>query len=237
MMDQPLNPNASISTTEGTKSASLTEQLIEAIVSGELAPESKISEPELAKRYQVSRGPLREAMMRLEGLGLIERIPHVGARVVAFSVERLGELYDVREGLEGMAARLAAKNITPQQLLELEQLIASHQRFLSQSQTEQNTATKRTRTYASQEGDYDFHYRIIQASGNSKLISLLCNELYHLIRMYRHQSRTARTDPAVALQEHKFILDAIRNRDPELAEMLMRRHISGSRKVIEQQFS
>jgi DNA-binding GntR family transcriptional regulator len=215
-------------TNENTKSASLTEQLIEAIVAGTMRPGSKISEPELAKLYQVSRGPLREAIMRLEGLGLIERRPHVGATIVEFNINRLIELYDVRESLEGMAARLAATHITADQLSALDELIDQHSLFINQS-------SSHSKTYAAQEGDYDFHYQIIQASANKKLISLLCDELYHLIRMYRHQSRTARTDPATALQEHRFILEAIRNSDPELAEMLMRRHISGSRKLIETQ--
>lgn len=97
---------------ESTKSENLTEYLIEAIVEGQLAPGSKISEPELAKQFQVSRGPLREALMRVEGLGLIERIPHIGARVIQLSPIKLVELYAVREALEGMAARLAARNIT-----------------------------------------------------------------------------------------------------------------------------
>ncbi|MGR5470004.1 GntR family transcriptional regulator, partial [Vibrio astriarenae] len=78
---------------ERTKSKTLMSSLVEAIVNGDIPPGTKISEPELAKQYQVSRGPLREAMMRLEGLGLIERIPHVGARVITFSPEKLIELY------------------------------------------------------------------------------------------------------------------------------------------------
>ena len=90
-------------------------------------------------------------------------------------------------------------------------------------------------SYFHQEGDFDFHYRIIQASRNSKLIALLCDELYHLLRMYRYQSPRAQSRPKEALNEHKYILQAIRNRDEELAEMLMRRHISGSRRLIEQQ--
>ncbi|EGA70418.1 transcriptional regulator [Vibrio sinaloensis DSM 21326] len=211
---------------ENTKSESLTESLVESIVSGEIEPGSKISEPELAKRYQVSRGPLREAIMRLEGLGLIERIPHVGARVISLEPEKLVELYAVREALEGMAARLAARYITQEELLSLETLLSTHSRHIEQVEGS---------SYFHQHGDFDFHYRIIKASRNSKLIGLLCNELYHLLRMYRYQSPRAQSRPVEALNEHKFILQAIRNRDEELAEMLMRRHISGSRKLIEQQ--
>ncbi|NIY83229.1 GntR family transcriptional regulator [Vibrio hepatarius] len=211
---------------ENTKSETLTESLVEAIVSGEIAPGSKISEPELAKRYQVSRGPLREAIMRLEGLSLIERIPHVGARVITFSPEKLIELYAVREALEGMAARLAARHITEEELIGLKHLLSTHSNHIEEVEGS---------SYFHQHGDFDFHYRIIKASRNSKLISLLCNELYHLLRMYRYQSPRSQSRPKEALNEHKFILQAIENRDEELAEMLMRRHISGSRSLIEQQ--
>ena len=109
-----------------TKSQSLTKTLIEAIVNGEIGPGSKISEPELAKQYQVSRGPLREAIMRLMGLGLVERIPHVGARVISLNVDKLFELYTVREALEGMAARLAASNMADSEIDYLEQLLERH---------------------------------------------------------------------------------------------------------------
>ena len=204
----------------------LTESLIEAIVNGDLAQGCKISEPELAKHYQVSRGPLREAIMRLEGLGLIERIAHVGARVITLTPEKLVELYAVREALEGMAARLAARHIQQDEILALELLLTQHSNHIEQVEGA---------SYFQQQGDFDFHYRIIKASRNQKLIGLLCGELYHLLRMYRYQSPRAQSRPKEALAEHQFILQAIRNRDEELAEMLMRRHISGSRKLIEQQ--
>ncbi|ENM5777733.1 GntR family transcriptional regulator [Vibrio mimicus] len=211
---------------ENTKSENLTEYLIEAIVEGKLAPGSKISEPELAKRFQVSRGPLREALMRVEGLGLIERIPHIGARVTQLSPTKLVELYAVREALEGMAARLAARNITEIELAGLESLLSTHSTHIDQVEGA---------SYFHQQGDFDFHYRIIQASRNQQLIGLLCDELYHLLRMYRYQSPRSHSRPVEALEEHKFILRAIRQRDEELAEMLMRRHIACSRQLIEQQ--
>ncbi|EKF9812947.1 GntR family transcriptional regulator [Vibrio cholerae] len=210
---------------ESTKSENLTEYLIEAIVEGQLAPGSKISEPELAKQFQVSRGPLREALMRVEGLGLIERIPHIGARVIQLSPTKLVELYAVREALEGMAARLAARNITEIELAGLESLLSTHSTHIDQVEGA---------SYFHQQGDFDFHYRIIQASRNQQLIGLLCDELYHLLRMYRYQSPRSHSRPVEALEEHKFILRAIRQRDEELAEMLMRRHISRSRQLIEQ---
>ncbi|OEC19061.1 GntR family transcriptional regulator [Vibrio cholerae] len=225
MKSSPLVRQASTEK-ESTKSENLTEYLIEAIVEGQLAPGSKISEPELAKQFQVSRGPLREALMRVEGLGLIERVPHIGARVIQLSPTKLVELYAVREALEGMAARLAARNITEIELAGLESLLSTHSTHIDQVEGA---------SYFHQQGDFDFHYRIIQASRNQQLIGLLCDELYHLLRMYRYQSPRSHSRPVEALEEHKFILRAIRQRDEELAEMLMRRHISRSRQLIEQQ--
>ncbi|ENM3951854.1 GntR family transcriptional regulator [Vibrio cholerae] len=225
MKSSPLVRQASTEK-ESTKSENLTEYLIEAIVEGELSPGSKISEPELAKQFQVSRGPLREALMRVEGLGLIERIPHIGARVIQLSPTKLVELYAVREALEGMAARLAARNITEIELAGLESLLSTHSTHIDQVEGA---------SYFHQQGDFDFHYRIIQASRNQQLIGLLCDELYHLLRMYRYQSPRSHSRPVEALEEHKFILRAIRQRDEELAEMLMCRHIACSRQLIEQQ--
>ncbi len=225
MKSSPLVRQASTEK-ESTKSENLTEYLIEAIVEGQLAPGSKISEPELAKQFQVSRGPLREALMRVEGLGLIERIPHIGARVIQLAPTKLVELYAVREALEGMAARLAARNITEIELAGLESLLSTHSTHIDQVEGA---------SYFHQQGDFDFHYRIIQACRNQQLIGLLCDELYHLLRMYRYQSPRSHSRPVEALEEHKFILRAIRQRDEELAEMRMRRHISRSRQLIEQQ--
>ncbi|WP_411572368.1 GntR family transcriptional regulator [Vibrio sp. TH_r3] len=225
-MNQVIDKVVATNDKENTKSENLTEYLIEAIVTGDIESGAKISEPELAKRFGVSRGPLREAIMRVEGLGLIERIPHVGARVISFSQHHLSELYAVREALEGMAARLAARHISEPELVALQQLLSKHSQHIDEVEG---------RSYFQQQGDFDFHYRIIKASRNTKLIALLCDELYHLLRMYRAQSPRSHSRPEKALEEHKFILQAIQNRDEELAEMLMRRHISGSRLLIEQQ--
>ena len=86
-----------------TIASRLTEDLTEAIVRGEIPAGKKLSEPDLARRYEVSRGPLREALRRLEGRGLIRHIPHSGARVVTLEREEILELSRVREALEGMA--------------------------------------------------------------------------------------------------------------------------------------
>ena len=102
------------------------EKIQNAIVCGDLPAGSKISEPELARIYGISRGPLREAIHRLEGQKLVERTAHVGARVVSLSSQQLTELYQIRENLEGLACRLAAQNIDKEQILSLREVLRLH---------------------------------------------------------------------------------------------------------------
>ena len=145
-----------------------------AIVEGGIAAGSKISEPELARRFNVSRAPLREALARLERCHLIERIPNAGARVVTLSPEGLISLYQIREELEGLACRLAAEQMPENEIDELRQLLDKH------------LETQRVRegeSYYQEAGDLDFHYRIILGSKNQYLINMLCDELYYLVRM------------------------------------------------------
>jgi DNA-binding GntR family transcriptional regulator len=87
--------------------------------------------------------------------------------------------------------------------------------------------------YYQEEGDLDFHYKIILGSHNKQLIDLICGQLYHLVRMYRYQFGMNSPRASRAFNEHFQIIQAISDRDGELAEMLMRRHIAASRKNIE----
>jgi len=204
------------------------EQIVTAIVVGDIPPGQKISEPELAKTYGISRGPLREAMRRLEALRLVERKPHVGARVVNLSAKELIEIYRVREALEGMACRLAAEFMPQEEIDALRDLLDEHEQSVEQLDG---------RSYFQKEGDLDFHHRIVQGSKNEKLLEFLGGDLYHLVRMYRYQFSVSSSRPKRALKEHRQIVDAIADRDPELAEMLMRRHIGAARRNVEERLN
>ncbi|MGI0152374.1 MULTISPECIES: GntR family transcriptional regulator [Idiomarina] len=195
-----------------------------AIVAGDIAAGSKISEPELARRFDVSRAPLREALARLERCHLIERTPNAGSRVVTLSTAGLQALYQIREELEGLACRLAATNMDEHEIEQLRQLLDQH--LTSQR-------VREGESYYQEAGDLDFHYRIIMGSKNPYLINMLCDELYFLVRMYRVQLGMNGPRVSRAFDEHKAIINAIANRDGELADLLMRRHIAASRGNIE----
>lgn len=211
---------------QGTLADQVFQQLQDDIVIGVLPPGTKLGETELASRYGVSRGPLREAIRRLETRKLVERAPHVGARVASLSLQDLIEIYRVREALEGMAANLAAQNMTPEAITKLYDVLAQHEK---QQDIKEDVA------YFQREGDLDFHYQVIQGSHNNALIHMLIGNLYHMVRMYRYQFSTISNRPQIALREHRQIVEAIAARDSEMAEWLMRRHISRARENIERQ--
>ena len=200
-------------------------RLTQAIVTGELAQGQKLSEADLATRFGISRGPLREAIRELEGMRLVTRIPHAGARVVTLDKPMLADLYRVREALEGMACRMAAQTMSQAELDALFALLDRHEEAI-------NAAAGLA--YFQSEGDFDFHFKIALGSRNQMLIDLLVGELYQLLRMcrYRTSHLAQRTRPA--LQQHRQIAEAIAERDGDLAELLMRRHISGAWKSISQ---
>lgn len=198
-------------------------KLQNAIVEGKIPAGSKISEPALASEFGISRGPLREALSRLESCNLIERKPNVGARVVKLTRQHLVEIYLIREALEGLSARLASQNMSDKEIDELTALLEKHQQQINQDQS-----------YYQKEGDMDFHFRIVKGSKNSHLIDMFSNDLYHLIRLYRYQFGMVSKRVPRAFVEHGQIVDAIRQRDGELAQFLMSRHISSSRKNVEQ---
>lgn len=194
-----------------------------AIVSGELAPGTKINEPQLSKHYGISRGPLREAIRRLEGCKLVEIRANAGARVISLNKAQLIEIYEIREVLEGLACGLAATRASALDCQQLRQLLDRH---------EQQIRSENWRAYFQKEGDLDFHYQIVQLSGNARLFELLCDELYHLLRLYRHQTGGEPSRPEQAFKEHHQIVDALENGDRELAELLMKRHIQSAKQTL-----
>ena len=156
---QKANPD--IRNDEAPDSPTLASRVFESIktdiISGQLNQGAKIVESELALKYGISRGPLREAIHRLEQMKLILRIPHAGSRVVTLDIKMMGDIYSARESLEGMAARLAARLMSDDDIEALSNLLDQHETAIGQTDG---------KAYFQCEGDIDFHYRIALASQN-----------------------------------------------------------------------
>jgi DNA-binding GntR family transcriptional regulator len=200
------------------------ERLERAIMEGELGPGERLSESELARRFGISRGPLREAIGQLEGRKLVTRVSNHGARVVAVTKQDLLDLLEVRESLEGMACRLAATKMTEADLSRLDEMLIAH---------EKSDAVREGRGYFQAPGDGDFHLVILRACGNLRLTGMLGEELYSLLRLYRHHLSMRPGRAAEALEEHRRIVAALRARDPDAAEAAMRAHLRNGRSAVE----
>lgn len=187
------------------------DRILDAIHQGRLPLGSVVNEAALAQEYGVSRGPVREAVRRLQGIQLVTREPYLKARVITLSADSALELFQMRMALEGMACRLATLRMSDEEvdilLAELEQ-----------------DRRRRVEGAGGQRG-FDFHERIVRGCGNARIVNALCGDLYHLLRIYRRHSGTVLERKDDAFGEHWQIARAIKARDCDLAESLMRSHI------------
>ena len=202
-----------------THSDRVFEEIERAIVKGEIPLGSRLGEEQLSGRFGVSRGPMREALRRLEGRGLVVRLPHAGVRVVSLGPMDMAELYEIRASLEGLACRLAAQSMTEAEFDKLEALLQRHR---------DQEALQADLSYDQDYGELDFHYLLAKGCGSRRLTQLLCRDLYSLMRLFRFRTGHTPGRPLRAFVDHERILEAMRKRDDELAELLMRRHVAAA---------
>lgn len=197
------------------------ENLRFAIVRGELRPNERLIEVDLAARFQVSRTPVRESLQRLAVDGLV--VPARRGWVVReLALDEIREIYEVREALEGRAAALAAERATAQERESILGLVAH--RHVSPGENRTGGAKM---VY-----DNDaFHTAVINACGNRRLVGQIERNVDYY---YNVQVASLYNDAelATSLQQHSEIARAIANGDPETAELIMRRHIRDALAVI-----
>jgi DNA-binding GntR family transcriptional regulator len=201
--------------------ASKREQVVEylrrGIENGEFAPGDALIERAIAERTSSSRIPIREALLQLEQQGLVQMVPNRGAFVRSPSMQQVCELYEVREAVEGMAARLAA-----------ERADQNHFRQFGHFFREFLTEPEQMNLGAVLQRSLEFHEAIVKASKNT-LIATMATNIRERIRLsreelYAHASLERVREGAA---EHVEILEALNAKDGEAAERLMRRHIAG----------
>ncbi|MBB5157785.1 DNA-binding GntR family transcriptional regulator [Saccharopolyspora phatthalungensis] len=193
-----------------SKTELVTSMLRELIVTGELEAGTSLRQRDLATRLGVSPTPVREALRRLESEGLVTTDQHRSAIVAESWLDATEENYLVRAALESLAAKLAAKRITAEQLATIEKINA---RILDLDDDSLAYGTL----------NRDFHFGIYQAAGTPVLMSLM-RMLWQAMPDGPKVVRSHRESAA----EHAAIIDALREGDAELAGELTYRHIVGS---------
>ena len=186
--------------------------LLERLARGEYAPGDRLVETAIARELGVSQAPVREALRDLEQLGLVVHEPHRGCSVRKVSTAELREAFPVRAALEAVAARLAARAITPAELAELEH------------QLEQMLEAARAGDPLAQaHANARFHGTIVRAASNATL-----ERLWSLLEPFARTYLTS-VQPDANLEElaerHRPILDALRAGDPAAAAQVMHDHL------------
>jgi DNA-binding GntR family transcriptional regulator len=189
------------------------QELKRIILEHQIPQGGKLNEAELAAALGISRTPVREAINRLAKEGLVESFPQRGAFVIQVSGEDVFELFLIRENLEGLAACLAATKMSEKDLAKLESAVEGFSEPFDE---------KEIRRYARE--DFKFHQAVVQFSEAQRLISLIAT-LHDYIRIFRLTTVGVSGRMKTSLDEHRHLLEAFRQRSPEVAERRMREHI------------
>lgn len=190
------------------------ERLRKGITGGRLQPNQRLIELDLARELGVSRAAVRNALMRLEQEGLVEREPNRGARVRLISEEEAVEILEARAALECVAVRHAASNRTPEDLADLRLILGEIENRLQGSDL-----------LGASDMNGQLHRRLIEMADHatiSRLLRMLNSQTV------RFQYRTILTPgrPAHSLAEHRAIVESVAAGDPDAAEGAMRVHLS-----------
>ncbi len=185
--------------------------ILEAIDVGVYKPGDRLVESELAERFGVSRTPIREALQRLETQSLLERD---GRSLIVASLDhnQMAELYIVRRELEGLAASLAARHATEEEIRVLQEMVADDDALVGDPPA-LSRANRR------------FHEQIHLASHNRYLVQQL-NLVHRTMALMATTSLAVEGRGEIAQSEHKAIVEAIAARDEETAAEALRQHIS-----------
>lgn len=185
----------------------------EDILDGVYKENEELKETTIASELGVSRTPVREALRQLELEGIVNIIPNKGAYVTGISAKDVGDIYHIRSLLEGLCARWATENITKHQLEELEEIT-----YLSDFHAQKEHYDQML------ELDNKFHEILYEAS-NSKILGHIMSDFHHYVQRVRKITIASARRSVESNMEHKMIVEAIRAKDAEKAEMLANVHI------------
>ena len=195
------------------------ETMRDAIITQVLKPGERLMEIQLADEMGVSRTPVREAIRKLELEGLVVMVPRKGAYVAGVSMKDIHEVYEVRSALEMLAVTLAAERITEEELDALERQVLRE----SEEEDRQDGSDLDNIIYI----DSSFHDIIYQAAHNQRLVQFV-NILQEQLQRFRAASLARPGRSKTALEEHKQIVEALSERNGDLAAKLAREHIENA---------
>ena len=210
---------ATTTTTHGAAQTSargrVREDVRKLILSGELKPGTRLTQQHLAKRFGVAQSVVRESLLELQASGLVRSVDNLGIFVSDLDTNSLIHAYQVREVIEGLAARLSCERASRGDIRAMYEMVDHiHELALAGKMNERGHV------------DREFHHRTILMSGNQILLNL--TESYQMLNMVVQVTR----DHELIKREHRALVEAIERGDCEEAERAARTHIAGARQAI-----
>lgn len=188
-------------------------KLREDILNGKYKEHEELKEVAIGEELGVSRTPVREAFRQLELEGLIQIVPNKGAYVTGITAKDVKDIYMIRSSLEGMCARLATEHITPEQLEEIEENVYLASYHASKGHMEQMA-----------ELDNRFHHILYEAC-DSKMLQNLLQDFHQYVIRIRRKTLSTKERGIASNEEHRRIMEAIKDKNPDEAEQLATRHM------------
>ena len=198
-------------------SAAASEVIREAIIDGRLTPGQRLKEEELARELGMSRTPVREALLVLQSEGLVESIPRRGATVRSYAVDDLDDMYQLRSVLEGYAARRAARRISADDVVRLEESCARFDRLRAEDDLRDLVKE-----------NLFFHNVVLDAAGSDRLGPLV-RKVIEIPLVYKSFYWYSPEQKLISEHYHKQLTRALGAGDAKRAEMIMTEHVLEAR--------
>lgn len=192
------------------------------IIAGELAPGERLREANLAEAFNVSRTPVREALRQLSESGLVVFTENQGTRVRIWKKDEILDSYEIREAMEGIAAKRAAMQISDSELVALKSL---HEKMVALTEQEVVDLEKMAAHNA------EFHNRIMTAA-NSPRLALVVKTVVDIPLVRRTFFRYSRAQLNRSLEHHSEIISALKAHDSDWAFSVMTRHIRSAIHIV-----
>jgi len=207
-----------------TQKESAFKKIKEGILSSRWSLGSRLVERQLCAELGVSRTPIREAFSRLEREGLVELIPQWGVFVKKLSKSDILEIYEVRDALEGLAVRLAAKNAEENDIKTIRDMFRKMEKALENANFKELN-----------EADNAFHFSIIKASHNKKLLDFVSMCHINVFNMPGNGNPPDYASQQRSMDEHRKILQNMVNKKGKEAEEALRKHLKNAKNRAEEQ--
>ena len=204
-------------------------KILKKIISERLLPGTPLRQEHVAKELGLSATPVREAFKRLEHEGWLQNIPYCGTSIKKFEYDEIKDIYLLREAIEGVAIREAARNATEYDCISISQALQAEGNYILQ--LENNASNRHVILEPPFDSDLDFHRSILNASHSKLLIqrSEVLQAQFSCI-VLTHEFKTSLEELKEVYSEHSLIFQAMRKGWADIAEQMIRKHMIKARK-------